>query len=549
MKRKVTFAVGIFFMIPMVYGIGLFAVTIDAIIEYENVNKSLEPVPVSEFMEGNTTVLRNKTRDLEYRLFKYHMDGQGLMLNTRFTGSDVLTPSGSGGTQFGGHADCPIWTGHLLASQGFKYAVAKREGNAIDRVDALQNVSIILEGLNFLTQVTGVPGRLARYAWYDDPGGVNRSIFGDPEDNPNKNWDSRRYEGEWQGDPYIWDGAISRDQHAGLLLGLGVIEELVAPHNSTIKQKVKLMVENLVDFMITSDWRGVDAGNTTTGTDFRPGYDIGSSDGAWQLSFLQLGRRVNPAKYESMYHHHALDLNQVERIGNFHEINTNWNLRSKYYGNNINFVQLFNLIRLETDPAIHDRMVHAMKKTVWKEVKYHRNAHFNMLYLGASRKTNESGTLSMFDPEMEYIINDTLDGLMRHGSDPKHRDSNGRYCIKDIVPTGVYYKYEYQFHGGWDPPGMYNTTTDELMYRIDPIYFKYHTFLQGIGGSWLNDIFSFSAVSDEIVPVDLRPVSDFTWQRSPYKIFAGENLRSCYPGVDVILPYWMGRYYRFWGDG
>ena len=45
------------------------------------------------------------------------------------------------------------------------------------------------------------------------------------------------------------------------------------------------------------------------------------------------------------------------------------------------------------------------------------------------------------------------------------------------------------------------------------------------------------------IPVAERVRTDFLWQRSPYLLFGGGSGRIETPGIDFILPYWMGRYY------
>jgi hypothetical protein len=45
------------------------------------------------------------------------------------------------------------------------------------------------------------------------------------------------------------------------------------------------------------------------------------------------------------------------------------------------------------------------------------------------------------------------------------------------------------------------------------------------------------------IPVNDRYTSDFIWQRSPFQLAGGGSGTIESPGVDYILPYWMGRYY------
>ena len=45
------------------------------------------------------------------------------------------------------------------------------------------------------------------------------------------------------------------------------------------------------------------------------------------------------------------------------------------------------------------------------------------------------------------------------------------------------------------------------------------------------------------IPVPLRVPTDFLWQRNPFQLAGGGSGRVESPGIDYILPYWMGRYY------
>jgi hypothetical protein len=45
------------------------------------------------------------------------------------------------------------------------------------------------------------------------------------------------------------------------------------------------------------------------------------------------------------------------------------------------------------------------------------------------------------------------------------------------------------------------------------------------------------------IPVPERVLTDFLWQRSPFLLYGGGSGRIESPGIDFILPYWMGRYY------
>jgi hypothetical protein len=46
-----------------------------------------------------------------------------------------------------------------------------------------------------------------------------------------------------------------------------------------------------------------------------------------------------------------------------------------------------------------------------------------------------------------------------------------------------------------------------------------------------------------VVPVVLRPPTDYLWQRNPFQVSGGSSESIETAGIDYILPYWMGRYY------
>ncbi len=58
----------------------------------------------------------------------------------------------------------------------------------------------------------------------------------------------------------------------------------------------------------------------------------------------------------------------------------------------------------------------------------------------------------------------------------------------------------------------------------------------------------FAACGDdracEAIPVELRPTTDFLWQRSPFLLYGGGAGQIEGAGIDFILPYWMARFYN-----
>ena len=48
-------------------------------------------------------------------------------------------------------------------------------------------------------------------------------------------------------------------------------------------------------------------------------------------------------------------------------------------------------------------------------------------------------------------------------------------------------------------------------------------------------------LAEYALPIEEIPPSDFIWQRHPFKLDGGHDGPEEYPGIDMFLPYWMGR--------
>jgi len=90
---------------------------------------------------------------------------------------------------------------------------------------------------------------------------------------------------------YIWVGNTSRDQYSGVLFGLCVAYDMV--DNPDVRSSISQLVTRLVDFLRGHNWivRMPDGKISTT--------FLGRGDQI--LSFLQVGRHVNPSRFTTVY--------------------------------------------------------------------------------------------------------------------------------------------------------------------------------------------------------------------------------------------------------
>ncbi|MCK5797741.1 MAG: hypothetical protein KAI47_11185 [Deltaproteobacteria bacterium] len=188
------------------------------------------------------------------------------------------------------------------------------------------------------------------------------------------------------------------------------------------------------------------------------------------------------AKIKTYYAKHIGSwLSKMKAYVNFNDASACWR---KYYGSNIVWEPMWNLARLETDPALRRQIVDGvMDAKLWPLVKDHKNVFFAFIY----------GSQQVSGPTVTTVIDAAKSQLAQFQEAPKIRravDNMGKYPA--------------------DPhcPGQTSVATD---------------------------------VKD-------RAASDFIWQRNPFKLVDSGAPQLVYPGIDYVLPYWMARYYGWTKD-
>ncbi len=94
-----------------------------------------------------------------------------------------------------------------------------------------------------------------------------------------------------------------------------------------------------------------------------------------QLGLLQIGRQVNSAQFASAYQSLAAN---VSTLASIPVIVDSADARDSYFKFNLDAINLFSLIRLETDATLLARYQSAYQ-VFHKAIKNHQNAHFNMI--------------------------------------------------------------------------------------------------------------------------------------------------------------------------
>ena len=279
--------------------------------------------------------------------------------------------------------DGAIWTGHYLAAESYRYAVTQS-------ADALDAVRAALAGLQSLVDVTTPldPDVLAR-SWVPQSSQYLGKIRADEGHNG-------MYASIYNGQPVYWIGNTSRDQYAGVFFGLAVVYDLVP--DAALQSQAAALVSRLLDYLLAHEWSVVmpDGSYATT--------FVGRPDE--QLTLLQIGRHVNPAKYEAPYTAFAAANASLVPLPIRTECADTY---GSYFKFNLDYISLFDLVRLEPAASpfliFYNNAYSILRQCTAK----HQNAHFNMIDRalrgpngGRDRNTNDYLGLWLLRSRRDY---------------------------------------------------------------------------------------------------------------------------------------------------
>ncbi|MEZ6186029.1 MAG: hypothetical protein R3F62_13590 [Planctomycetota bacterium] len=346
---------------------------------------------------------------------------------------------------------------------------------------ALDSVGHTLKGVGALLDVNGGSGLLARNA------APEASLAGQAIRRTQVFRQATLFGETWIGRQ--GSHGISRDQYSGVFLGLSLAYEHVPPARAECQRRV----EQMLDYLIGRGWivdEDRPAWNGQAGSSRGPTFWAGV--GYQKLAFLLIGHRMNPARY-------AAELAQAGPLSKlvwFGLWTGTWGV-DHYYKFNLAHAGLYNLLRLETD-AGRWQDVRRGYALLERYVGHHRNAHFDLI-----RTT--------IDPSTQPALYGSTREALRQFAGTPHRE---------LAPAVI------------DLSGVTWVNLQVFGYQNT-----------GSGGVTLQG--STAAFPSEPLPMHLRrPTGHFIWQRDPFTPATPSegNPRAETCGLDLVLPYWMGRH-------
>ena len=277
----------------------------------------------------------------------------GTLADPGFASSDPTSTNYNTVVSYNRTGDAAIWTGHYLAAESYRYAVTQS-------ADALDAVHKALDGVQSLVDVTSPadPDVLAR-SWLPQSSPYLGKITADEGHNG-------MYASTYNGQDVYWIGNTSRDQYSGVFFGLAVAYDL-AP-DASVRSQVTALVTRMLDYLLAHQW-SVAMPNGSYSTTF-----LGRPD--QQLALLQIGRHVNPGKYEVAYTAFAAANAASVGLPVTTECQDTY---GSYYKFNIDYITFFNLVRLEPAKSAYRPLYMNGYRTLRQCTATHQNAHFNLI--------------------------------------------------------------------------------------------------------------------------------------------------------------------------
>jgi len=274
----------------------------------------------------------------------------GTILDPVFASADPASPGYSQIVSYSRAGDSALWTGHYLAAEAFRYQVT-------GSVEALENVRRALRGVSALLDITGTDV-LARCLVPADS----------PYASAIQQEEARHgiFYNTIAGRTYFWIGNTSRDQYSGVVFGLSVAFDVV--DQADVREVARQDLTRILNYLIFHGWNVVmPDGRISTTFAGRPDQ---------QLSFLQVGRRIDPQRFGRIYTlYRSVYAPFVSLPISFDNIDDH----NHYFKFNLNYINLFDLIRLEEPGSPYRQGYLNAYNMLRRRTEQHGDAHFNMV--------------------------------------------------------------------------------------------------------------------------------------------------------------------------
>jgi len=470
-------------------------------------------------------------------------------------------------TYCGDKGHTALYEGVYCAGEAFRYAWAKRNNDIGNMSAAEDRILKIMKSYDLLSNVSdksvfvryAVPNTELAYQKF--PGHWDPIPTPGEEYTPNND----HYIAEYRGYNWSLSRHLSRDVSIGIMMGLAMSYFLV--DNASIRAIAGRVIDKSVEYWYNSNWRIIDTdGVTHTSGDFSSSRPM--LEGGTILTFLQMGKMVNPTKWGPIYYHYVYDLGLITTIGRSMRIGVDLSPKifDGYYGCNFVFNCAPSLILLEEDPVLREIYLRNWLNVIHDFTKLHRNANFDVVWLLCHSDMSPS---NLYTTPTVTLKNYDLDIWKKANiKDPDNLTYIEAFTIRDIKDCLVRYairRYPNRDYYWATKPGTFPNVHQQKIkggvdegikgtYEVpypDYDYWEYTT----ESGDLINSILALfgrtpgeEQILNASLPVDMRKTEDIMWQRNPFTVGTTERLTTtpgrfqAPMGPEYLSVYWIAKY-------
>ncbi|MHA1746390.1 MAG: hypothetical protein ACTSWW_10350 [Promethearchaeota archaeon] len=453
----------------------------------------LSPPDPATFQTANYSRLAEMAEFYDARYEEFHIP-LNFSTSTIFTDKNCTEVDRYAYSDNGGQ-----WTGLAVTGYVFKYVAAIQENNATLKADALRVVRKLVHGISMMLAVPNgglgpnYSGILAR-GWANP---ANKDIAQFYFDDNDQHRNGTGIYSDWR-----WRCYTSLDEYSGIYSGLALILKYV--QEPDVQALVTLMIDQLANYMIQTNFIGIDWHGGPTGVDQKV---IFFQRGTWVCLLLKMAAIALPDKYERIYYRYAVE----EYYAYWSKEGSSQESVSNYYafafGTHVQFALLLLEDSLE-NPALYELFLQIYLENMWHFTANHRNPFYNLANLLI---TAEVGDDTLLERDVE-------DQLMRYDCEYHFPD---RYLGHAEIPEDEYVPVD---------------NVDQLFsfFATDPYGSIYRPIFSEAKE---NAVFYQKPLTVEYMNGDI-----FIWESNPF-VEREPRIMPTYelPGFSFTCAYWMGR--------
>lgn len=437
------------------------------------------------------------------------------------------------------HKTAGLYGGVGAAADAYRYGVLRDSGAACADVEqARAQLVRALEGLDVSSRITGVPGVQTRgliNTAFPTGGFREPTPLFDAEGNP---LPEEKNNGEWRADnsggayaDWVWEDSLSRDMLVGWAAAYGAAWEVIHDDDS-FAQELK---DRLRDNARHAARALMKVGES--------GHDLEIPDADGRLTFhaylnehavdriyfstpengfhatMALGiiaayaRMADDPEIDAYLSEQLVAQRRLHRIA-ANEMLINFGVGSNFSGFNMAFTGMWLAQRYLDDEVAQGALRLALETQLWtkdglndeRQPRDMGQSFFDVIY-AAGKSESRAGV-----PGIEPVPADAL--------------ARGLVTLKDY-PAAPVFDREVENCDAAELAAGECVLDDGTQVRV----------LGDVG--WKGTI-----VADRIVPMAVRPRSNYYWRSNPYQVNGGSDSGALMPAVDFRIAYWLGRWAR-----